>query len=198
LPLDQAEPTLKALEGVLEELLALEEGYAAAARPESSSRYLATALDRVMERIEGSAATGPVRKHGQSLYEDVLTVASNGSWTVAEAPRLSALTAQEILTYAELISRFACLFNHRHDVLHTLASVWAERWPSRQKMGFLELFQEFQGMWNRYLRFDRTERYDNFSSFDPLELPAMAELKQIRRIIREVTVALLEDRSEGA
>ena len=191
LPPEETEPTLKGVEVALEELLALEEGYAAAVRPESSSRDLATALERVLEQIDSASGSGPVRKARSSLYEDVFAVASGGNSVEGEVVRLLAQTAREILADAEFISRFAFLFNHRHDVLHTLAAVWAEGWRSRRKMGVLELFQEFKGMWNQYLRFDLSERYNNFSSFDPLGLPKMEKLRQIRRLVREGTLALL-------
>jgi hypothetical protein len=194
---EAAEPTLKNLETALNDLLTLEREYATSARSEKSSRELTATLNRVMERIDSAAEKRALRKGSASFYEDVFTVTSDGDSAAGEVVRLSAQTASEILNYAGLISRFACLFNHRHDVLHALAAIWAQQWPSRKEMPVLELFREFQAMWSRYLRFDLTERYDNFSSFDPLQLPAMEALSEIRRAVREGTLSLLDERPDS-
>lgn len=194
---DAKDPTLKNLEAALEELVRLEGEYATTVRPEISSRELTSALDFVWEQINSTVGTGPIRKVSGSLYEDVFTVNPAGDSVVGAVIHLSDRTTRETLAYAELISRFACLFNHRYDVLHALAATWMERWPLRREMGFLELFQGFKDMWSRYLRFDLTERYDNFSSFDPLALPAMQALRKIRKAVREGTLALLEEGPDG-
>ncbi len=191
------ESSLHGLETALASLVRLEAEHLHHPQPEDSARALAAALDHVVEEVDSLSGGEPAQKHGYGLYEDVFVVSSDSPAVEKEVVQLAERTAEEILTHAELISRFACLFNHRHDVLHTLAAVWAERWPSRRVMGVLELFGEIQSLWKDYLRFDVTERYDNFSSFNPLQLASIDRLNLIRAEVRKKTLELMEEHTSG-
>jgi Lantibiotic dehydratase, N terminus len=192
-----SDPSLRELEASLDALVTLEEAHPQHPRPESSARDLSAALDRVVERVDALGGGEPARKHGAGFYEDVFSASPAAAAAEGEVVRLSARTAEEMLTCAELVSRFACLFNHRHDLLHTLAAAWAERWPSLRSLGVLDLFSGVQGLWKEYQRFDVTARYDNFSSFNPLELDAVKALNRLRTEVRERTLALMEEHPEG-
>jgi hypothetical protein len=90
------------------------------------------------------------------------------------------------------------MYNHRHDLIHTLAAFWADRWPSHREIGFLELFHEARALWNSYLRFDVGERYSNFSTFNPLGLPAVDALSGMRRALMEQARELMQASPQGS
>ena len=106
---------------------------------------------------------------------------------------MNALVMSDLVAAANLIFRYATLYNHRHDVLHAIEAIWNERWPDRASIGFLELYRAATKLWNDYLRFDRTERYVPLSSFNPSSLPEIEKLCSLRRrLFSEVNRAMTE------
>ncbi len=190
------DPSLQGLKASLETLILLEKKHRRDPNPEDSARALTSALDRVIEEVDNLAGRGRLQRRGYGLYEDVFVVSSDRG-SEGEVVQLSESVATETLSQAELVARFAALFNHRNDLIHTIAAAWEERWPSHRTMGVLDLYERLQGLWSEYLRFDVVERYNNFSSFNPLSLSSVDSLNRIRTGIREKVLELMEESPDG-
>ena len=174
------EPALRAAAGALDELLALEAGFASAPRPESSVADMEDAFSRLLNTVvhltghEGPLAT---RAH---FFEDVLLESAVSSDGDREIFHIASPMAQEILHTARLVSRFAGLFNVRHDVLHTLAAWWREHEPSRREVPFTEIARGFAPLWKQFFQFHKTANEDALNTFDPLHTDSLAGLRERR------------------
>src|SRR5262249_28031697 len=88
-----------------------------------------------------------------------------------------------VLQPAGLILSFAGLFNHRHDVLHTLAAWWRSDGPRRREAPFLEIAHGFAPCWKQFLQFSKTANESALNTFDPLRTNALAALEERRKIL---------------
>jgi len=179
------EPALRATADALDELLALEESFASAARPESSVAEMKDAFLRLLE-----TAAHLVRHEGPltarvHFFEDVLlepepSLASTANGGIFQ---ISSPLVQDILQTADLVARFAGLFNLRHDVLHTLAAWWREHEPSRREAPFTEIARGFAPAWKQFIRFYTTAYEDALNTFDPLHAASLKTLRERRKTI---------------
>lgn len=195
LPDESLRPVAQALELLVDR----ERGYASAARPERAARLIVAALHdfaATVDQVTGSDSRA-AKWDSQLLHEDVLLLPAAANPGRPDALLISPHQSAEILDGSELISRFASLYNHRHDLLHTLAAFWFARWPSRREMPLLEFFWEAQPLWREYLRFDHRHRFHQFSSFNPLGLASIDSLNWLREKIFSDTQALMREGAQG-
>jgi hypothetical protein len=177
------EPAVRATADALDGLLALEAGFVSSPRPESSVALMEDAFSRLLATVvhlaghEGSLATRA------SFFEDVLFEPTVGFGEDEGILQVGAPAVQEILWNAGLVSRFAGLFNHRHDVLHTLAAWWRDQGPSRREVPFTEVLQGFAPLWKQFLLFHRTANESALDTFDPLQAAALEALREHRRTL---------------
>jgi hypothetical protein len=172
------EPTLRATTDALGDLLTLEEGFASVLQPESSVVSMRDAFSRLLGtviQLAGHQNPIVVQAH---LFEDVLLE------NVLESERrifqIAPSSVQDILRSASLVSRFAGLFNHRHDILHTLAAWWRENEPRRREIPFVEIARMFAPLWRDFLQFDKTANESALNTFDPLQATANGILRERR------------------
>ncbi|HEV7508015.1 MAG TPA: hypothetical protein VGS07_24235 [Thermoanaerobaculia bacterium] len=191
------DPDLQAAEDALERLLDRERQHSSSAVPERSAEAIKGALAEFRAAVASLTASEGALENGADFYEDVFLVPEQAETAEGELLRISAAKVGGLLEDAELISRFACLYNHRHDLIHTLAAFWADRWPERREIGFLELFHEAKALWTAYLRFDVTERYTNLSTFNPLGLAAIDRLGELRGALIEQAQGLMQASPQG-
>jgi hypothetical protein len=187
----QGNPALAGAAVTLERLVDLEQSYSATSTPELSVAALREAVDDFASEVDRISGREETSKRGTGLYEDVVLVPAGGQPGDGEVLRVSARRVEELAADADLVWRYAHLYNHRHDLTHTLAAFWADRWPERREMAFLDFFQEVSPQWTDYLRFDLTERYANLSSFNPFALPSIDRLNELRRALMEKAQALM-------
>lgn len=190
------DPALADLTEALERLVELERSHAWHPAPERSIADLDTAVTRFLACVERLAGGGR-QTIGRGVYEDVFLMPQQSRPADGELLQISRGRVRDLMADAELVSRFACLYNHRHDLMHTLAAFWAERWPQRREIAFLDFFQELSPLWTSYLRFDLTERYDNFSSFNPLRLESIDRLNELRKDLMEKACTLVRPSALG-
>jgi hypothetical protein len=186
-----AEPTLRATADALDELLTLEEGFATAPLPETSVASMEDAFSRLLDTVThlaGHECPVTTRAH---FYEDVLLEAAVSSGDDRGVFQIAAPMVQEILQSAGLVSRFASLFNLRHDVLHTLAAWWREHEPSRREVSFTEIAHGFAPLWKQFFHFHKTANQSALSTFDPLHVDALETLRQMRETLLSRSKELL-------
>ena len=173
-------PGLRAIADALQDLLTLEEGYVVAAEPESSVAQMQDAFSRLLATVTPLAGhQGPLaaRTH---FFEDVFWPGSDEDLGILE---VEASKVEEILHGSDLVSRFAGLFNLRHDVLHTLAAWWREHQPGRREIPFPELAQQFAPVWKQFPAFHKTANDSALNTFDPLRADALEELRERRKAL---------------
>jgi len=183
----------------LELVLDFERRYASAPRPERAARSIVAALHQLgaaVDRVTGSEPR-ETEQRAKLLHEDVLLVPAEADLERPEVLSISPQQSTAILDCAELLSRFASLYNHRHDLLHTLAAFWSDRWPSRQELPLLEIFWAAQPLWREYLRFDVDHRPLMLSSFNPSFLPAIDNLNRLREQIFDEAQASMRQGASG-
>lgn len=176
----------------LARLVALEDGFAAAADPASAVRALhgeVAALSPASAAAGGlhSAAVPAPRAGISNLYEDVFLHPGNGRRPLQGIADVPARAARQAAANGELLARLSVLFEHRHDFLHTLDDVARERWPGRAEVPVLEVFQAVQGMWNEYLKVHLShwkDRGRGVTTWNPRGLPALAALHEGRARVR--------------
>jgi len=142
-------------------------------------------LDTVMplsgrEKALPSIPPAPPRIH---FFEDVLLAPGESSGADGDDRgifQIAASTVEEIQSVAGLALRFAALFNHRHDVLHTLAAWWREHEPRRREIPFTEVARGFAPLWKELLHFQNVADELATNTFDPLRTPALATLRETR------------------
>jgi hypothetical protein len=177
------EPTVRATADALDELLALEDGFASAPRPESSVVRMEGTFSRLLDTVVHLAGhEGPLNTRA-NFFEDVLFEPIVSSDDDRGILQIASTTVQEILQSASLVSRFAGLFNHRHDVLHTLAAWWRDHEPSRREVPFTEIARGFAPLWKQFLHFHKTANQSALNTFDPLHAPALEMLRERRETI---------------
>jgi len=184
----------------LELLVDLERRYASQVRPAEAARYMVSALHQFAAAVDHATGndTSSDSWGTQLLHEDVLLVPAASDPERLQALRISSQQISAIMECAELVSRFASLYNHRHDFLHTLAAFWAARWPSRHEIPLLELFWEAQPLWRQYLRFDHDHRFHSFSSFNPSALASIDSLNRLREKIFNDAQTLMREGAPGS
>jgi len=173
-----AEPAVRATADALAELLALEEGFAEAPRPEAAVAAMKDVVARLFEaacRLAEHEARLADRAH---FFEEVLVEADGPG--IFE---ISSSSVEDIREAAGLVSRFAGLFNLRHDVLHTLAAWWREHEPGRREIPFLEMARGFAPVWKQFIPFYTTANEDALNTFDPLRSPALETLRERRGMV---------------
>jgi hypothetical protein len=179
-PLD--EPALRATADSLDELLALEEGFASAPQPERSVAAMRDAVSQLFvaaARLAGHDSPITSRTH---FFEDVLLEPEPLS-TDGDLFQIASSSVEEILETAGLVARFAGLFNLRHDVLHTLAAWWREHQPRCREASFLEIAHGFASIWKKFVPFYNTANENALNTFDPLHAEPLATLREERRAI---------------
>jgi hypothetical protein len=117
------------------------------------------------------------------FFEEVLFEVAGSSADDRGVFQIEASMVQGILQSAGMVSRFAGLFNHRHDVLHTLAAWWRKHEPSRREVPFTEIAQRFSPLWKQFLHFHKTANESSLNTFDPLHAAALETLREKRRTL---------------
>ncbi len=185
------DPSLRTIVEALDELLALEEGFASALQSESAIFGMKDALSRLIgTTLHLANHKGPLITQA-NFFEDVLL---EPIVTAVDDPvifQIAAPIVEEILQVADMVGRFASLFNHRHDVLHTLAAWWREHEPHRREAPFVEIAQEFAPVWKKFVPFHETAEESALSTFDPLQAAALETLREMRRTLFSSYEALL-------
>jgi hypothetical protein len=177
------EPALSAAADALEELLAREEGFASAPQPESAVTGLEEAFSHLLDTVAhlaGHEGSLTLRAH---FFEDVLEEPAVDSGDDRGSFRISSSIVQEILLSARLASRFAGLFSHRHDVLHTLAAWWREHEPGRREAPFTEIARGFTPLWKQFFHFHKTAYDDALNTFNPLHTDSVDVLRETRETL---------------
>lgn len=178
------EPALDPLVVLLERLVALEDGFATASEPARSVREidgLVPEISAAAAALAGFAAPAAPLPSPFNLYEDVHLVPREGGPMrrrrgVAEVPRDA---VAEVARHARLLVRLSALFDHRHDMLHTLADAAREQWPGAAEVGFTECVRELLPLWRGYLAF-RVSHWQtagtDIRSWNPRALPEVEAL----------------------
>jgi hypothetical protein len=175
-----SDPTVQVIADALDELLALEKGFAAAPRPEDSVTSMVNAFSRLLDTVAYLAGhEGPLAIRA-NFYEDVLFEPAINSSDTQRIFQIAMPVVQDILHSANLVLRFAALFNHRHDILHTLASWWKEHEPNRREIPFIEIAQRFAPIWKEFLHFHKTASQSILNTFNPLHVSEIEMLKERR------------------
>lgn len=193
----RGDPDLNGAVVTLKRLVELEQGWPATSTPEVSVAALGEAVEEFASLVDRIAGREEASNRGRGLYEDVVLVPASRQPGDGEVLQLSARRVEELTADADLVWRYAHLYNHRHDLTHTLAAFWADRWPERREIAFLDLFQELSPLWTDYLRFDLTERYDNLSSFNPFSLPTIDRLNELRHNLMAKAQELMQPSARG-
>lgn len=163
------------------ELVAGEEAFASAPRPEVAVLEMAESYSRLMHAVAPFAGHHGHLATRASFFEDVLCEAVHDPGDDRGVFEIASSAVDEILGVVRLISRFDGLFNLRHDVEHTLASWWRDHAPARRQIPFNELAEAFAPVWRQFLKFYDEARESPLSTFDPLFSPALAALREHRQ-----------------
>ena len=182
---------LKATAEAFEELTRREAGFAASAHPEQAVTELEESFSDILKTIEPGGKNEAAGMPRVSFFEDVFIEPAGSRDVGAEILRISPVTVHEILSSARLASRFAGLFNHRHDVLHTLAAWWRNHETHRREIPFTEVARGFAPLWKQFIVFHRTANQSAISTFDPLHAPALERLLESRARLLEQSKELM-------
>ena len=179
---------LKAVAEGFERLAQLEAGFAASPRPERVVAEMESVFSGILETLAPRARSEapPV-----SFFEDVLLEGEGYQGAGGVILHISPATVQEVLSSARLVSRFAGLFNHRHDVFHTLAAWWRDHEPHRREISFTEVARGFAPLWKQFIAFHRTANQSAISTFDPLHSPALERLLASRERLLAESIELM-------
>lgn len=197
IPLD---PALKSVASALEALLEVESGYLAALRSEEAVRSLEGALACLIARVEALAglpiSDRPIEEH--VAYEDVFFAVQGADEGEGEILQVAGGVVDEIMQTGELVSRFASLYNLRHELIHLIEALWIERWPRRREIPFLEFFREIRALWEAFIRFDLDPSRSSLSgSFNPLGITEVDSLNALRNSILEEAQRAMEECPSG-
>jgi hypothetical protein len=185
-------PRLEEAAGLVR-LVEREDAFSSASDPEVAVREIGKGVMEVWR--SGLAAAGlPAEtalyqgKEGE-VYEDVMVLGPGGEAdpVLVEAPLA---TMREAVRCASPWLRLIDLQSPRYEILYTLAATLRSRWPGRETVGVLELFQEVRLLW-RQLERGLSE------TFDPFGLPEIAELARLRRQVREKLPGLVREGEDG-
>ena len=197
---------LGAARGVLEQLVALEMGYAHSRDPHRTLMEIEAQVDALWLHTRRLGDAGPeverFRFPAGALYEDVFLQASPQSSSWQEVLRISRPTADAIDESLRPLVHLAELFHPRQEFLHTLTAFANERWPGRKSVEVIELLREVQPLWRSYTKFVREWRSAGGGAqptlrFNPLDLAAVQELQAMREDVwRTVEDCTLEEGEE--
>lgn len=205
----RALPTEAGLEAVterLEHLVELQEGYFRSPRPLETVREIGCTLEEVWNCLNTAVGLDPPlaweRAQVGSLFEDVwLTPRTRGEDAGPAAPgvRLSRQRAEDLIQDLDPFFRFATLFSPHHDFRHAVAATMDQRWPGRQEVAFLELFETLLPLWADYRSFVATRRRGAAErlTFAPFQGPAVERLEALRqRLRRSLTACVRHDEDD--
>lgn len=198
--LDQrsSEPVLAALAQDVRHLLALEAHFQESRAPELVVKEIEATLVQLLASLRAAVGVGGVEtvKLGHVAYEDVLIASTDAA--EPEILHLSPQAVDEVLGAAGLLARFAAVYNHRYDLLHTLAAHWASKWRDRREVPALEVFHDFRPIWESFIRFDLHERNSEpIPIFNPLSVSAIDRLDRFRIDLAARAKDLLQNDTEG-
>jgi hypothetical protein len=185
------EPSIRTIAQALDELLTLEEGFASAAQPETSVVGLEDAFSRLLNTVAHLVSHNGRLATKAHFYEDVLFEPIVSLGNDRGGFEIALPIVQEILHSAGLVSRFAGLFNHRHDVLHTLAAWWRDHELSRREVPFTEVAQGFAPLWKQFFHFHKTANQSALSTFNPLHVASLDALQESRETLLSKSKKLL-------
>jgi hypothetical protein len=174
-----------------ENLVELEAGFSTSVRPEQAVAELEELFSGILETVAPGVKSEAPRTPRVSFFEDVFLEGAGYGEVGEEILRISPAAVREILSSARLASRFAGLFNHRHDILHTLAAWWRDHAPNRREIPFTEVATGFASLWKQYIVFHRTANQSATSTFDPLHSPALQRLLESRARLLEQSKELM-------
>lgn len=187
-------PELVAIAAKLLEVVDLEELFAATAEPahliRKINQVLAEAWSSVVELVGENQEISRRVRDRNDFYEDVFvstgesaTPSSQDSYDGQPLVLLGAENARVFYRDARLLVDLAELFNLRHDFLHQISHLAAERWPGREEVGVLELFSAVQDWWKEFNKYvaEGQSSFDWDGSFDRVLPQTVAELSQLRR-----------------
>lgn len=197
---------LSAARGVLEHLVALEEGYAHSRDPHRTLMEIEAQVDALWLHTRRLGGAGPeverFRFPAGALYEDVFLQALPQSSPWQEVCRISRPTVDAIVESLMPLVHLAQLFHPRQEFLHTLTAFASERWPGRKSVEVIELLREIQPLWRSYTKFVREWRSAGGGaqptlSFNPLGLAAVRQLQAMREDVwRTVEDCTFEESEE--
>lgn len=170
-----------------------EDAFSTATDPQVAIRDIGESVKEIWHSALAAAGlpaeTALFRSKEEEVYEDVLVLGPGGEAdpVLAEAP-LAAM--REALRCATPWLRLIDFQTQRYEALHTLAAALRSRWPERQEVGVLELFQEVRLLWRQFEK-------GLSNPFDPFGLPAVAELTRLRRTIQEKLPGLVRRGEDG-
>jgi hypothetical protein len=163
------------------ELVAGEEAFASAPRPEVAVFEMAESYSQMMHTAAPFAGHHGHLATRASFYEDVLREAVHDPGDDRGVFEIASSTVDEILRVVRLVWQFDGLFNLRHDVQHTLVSWWRDHAPARRQVPFNELAEGFAPVWRQFIKFYDAAKESALSTFDPLSSPALAGLQENRQ-----------------
>lgn len=197
---------LDAARGVLERLVALEEGYAQAGDPRGALTEIESKLDALWLHTRQLGGIGPeterFRFPSGALFEDVFLQAQSTSGPWQEVLRISRPTVDTIVDSLMPLVHLAQLFHPRQEFLHTLTAFIRERFPGRKSVEVVALLREVQPLWRSYTKFVREWRSAGGGaqptlSFNPLDLAAVRQLQAMREDVwRTVEDCTLDEGEE--
>jgi hypothetical protein len=186
-------------------IVALEDGFPEAVDPAGTAREIERQLDTAWHAALAAAGLpAGARQHRRKpdeVYEDVLLLGGGTGPLPESLVEVCGTRLREALRCVEPWFRLVDLRAPRYELLHTLAALARRRWPSRQAIGALDLFQEARPFW-RQIRdliaspasLDPLDR----PAFNPLGLPEIEELDGLRREVWRELPRLLREDGEGS
>jgi len=196
---DLAEPELTETVELLDSLLELERRFHQTSRPAETIRVMNGKLAELQTAIEtalGNSLCDTPVEGSFPFYEDVVLY-SNSPLETPEIFSVSSESVAEIFRSTEPLYHFTNLFNHRYDVLHSLATFWTSHWQGRDTLPFLQLFWATKSIWREYLRFERHSRSVRGSTFNPFGLETIDQLRQLRAATSEAVSKLVRESTDG-
>jgi hypothetical protein len=173
----------------LERLVQLEDGYASAEDPEEALRTIKQLTGELWRAAAPLGGLDPEVGYGRAsihnVHEEVFLVPETADASSPSIVRLSKAGVEAALASVEPLVRLACLFDHRHELLHAMQSLAGERWPGEGDIGLIELFQAMQPLWRDYLRFRLASREGEGwrTTWNPCRLPEVEALNQFRTAV---------------
>lgn len=174
------EPGAREIAEAVAGLVAGEEAFASAPRPEVAVFEMAESYSRMMDAAAPSVRRQELLASRASFFEDVLCEATRDPGDDRGVFEIASSALEEILSVVRLVSRFDGLFHLRHDVQHTLATWWHAHATARRQIPFNELAEGFAPVWKQFLKFYDAAKGSPLSTFDPLSSPALATLRESR------------------
>lgn len=179
----------------LSEIVSLEESYAST----SDSAAIVARIEAAVEDLYQAAQSGlpeeasvPLQKGPRhNLYEDCFETSEETlTGSVLELDESALRVAVEA---ANLIWQIASFHASRHELLLTLEAFIDRHFPGQSLIPLLDLFDRFKPLWEEYLAFlaDRPQPI-----FNPLELGAIADLRNMRLHVRNRLEASLRSTGE--